>query len=404
VTEWRTATVEELQREGILLVEDGNHGEYRPRPSEFRDEGVAFIRAADMSSGVVDFSSASKINQTARARIRKGVGRDEDTLLSHKGTVGKVAFVPKGSPPFVCSPQTTFWRSTSRDRLDPGYLRYYLQSPMFQQFLASRSAETDMAPYVSLTAQRTFLIVLPPIEEQRSIARALGALDDKIQSNRRTTQLSSQLLDALAEHLAREAQFVGLNVVADLNRSTSNPIAMGEADVEHFSLPAFDATGMSELTKASTIKSNKIRLSGPSVLVSRLNPRIERYWWATPTDLPALASTEFACLTASEIRDLPGIWLAVRSPQFREELAKRVTGTSGSHQRVRPDDLMSMLVPDMRGLAPDVHERVTSLLELATSRRHEAIALGRLRDALLPEMLSGRFRVAGVSRCQEAVG
>ena len=31
MSEWRTGEVIDLQRAGILLVEDGNHGEYRPR-------------------------------------------------------------------------------------------------------------------------------------------------------------------------------------------------------------------------------------------------------------------------------------------------------------------------------------------------------------------------------------
>lgn len=48
--EWRTATVSELQRDGILLVEEGNHGEYRPRPDEFDSTGTPFIRAADIDS------------------------------------------------------------------------------------------------------------------------------------------------------------------------------------------------------------------------------------------------------------------------------------------------------------------------------------------------------------------
>ena len=113
VGEWRSASVSELQREGVLLVEDGNHGEYRPRPDEFVDEGVAFIRAADMDAGRVLFESASKINERARTRITKGIGAPGDVLLSHKGTVGKVALVPNGSPPFVCSPQTTFWLLSS---------------------------------------------------------------------------------------------------------------------------------------------------------------------------------------------------------------------------------------------------------------------------------------------------
>ena len=71
--EWHTATVLELQREGVLLVEDGNHGEYRPRPDEFVDAGVAFIRAADMDAGRVLFESAARINENARKRITKGM-------------------------------------------------------------------------------------------------------------------------------------------------------------------------------------------------------------------------------------------------------------------------------------------------------------------------------------------
>src|SRR5437879_3518960 len=122
MAEWRSATVSDLQRNGVLLVEDGNHGEYRPRPDEFTDKGVAFIRAADMDGGSIDFKSASKINDRARQRITKGIGAPGDILLSHKGTVGKVALAPHDAPPFVCSPQTTFWRTCDEGQLDGKFL------------------------------------------------------------------------------------------------------------------------------------------------------------------------------------------------------------------------------------------------------------------------------------------
>ncbi|NJD26896.1 MAG: restriction endonuclease subunit S [Chloroflexi bacterium] len=185
MSEVRRATVAELQAEGILLVEDGNHGESRPRPDEFVDSGVAFVRAADMDAGRVLFETASRINDRARQRITKGIGAPGDILLSHKGTVGKVAIVQGDAPPFVCSPQTTFWRTLRTDVLDRHYLYAYLRSAQFHRQLASRAGETDMAPYVSLTAQRQLVVVLPPIAEQRRIAAILGALDEKIELNRR---------------------------------------------------------------------------------------------------------------------------------------------------------------------------------------------------------------------------
>jgi type I restriction enzyme S subunit len=185
--DWRTATVAELQREGVLLVEDGNHGESRPRPDEFVTGGVAFVRAADMDAGRVRWDSVSGINERARRRIVKGIGAGGDVLLSHKGTVGKVALVPPDAPPFVCSPQTTFWRALDPTVLDRQYLHAYLRSPAFHQQLAARAGETDMAPYVSLTSQRGLSVTLPPIGVQRATARILGTLDDKIELNRRMT-------------------------------------------------------------------------------------------------------------------------------------------------------------------------------------------------------------------------
>lgn len=186
--------VMELQREGVLLVEDGNHGEYRPRRDEFVDDGTAFIRAADMDGGRVHFDSASRINDVALGRIRKGVGAGGDILLSHKGTVGKVALVPRNCPPFVCSPQTTFWRSLNTDCIDRKYLFAYMRSHHFHQQLKGRQNETDMAAYVSLTAQRELHILLPEIHTQRGIASVIGSLDDKIELN----WLTNRVLESMA--------------------------------------------------------------------------------------------------------------------------------------------------------------------------------------------------------------
>lgn len=197
VSECEEIAVSELQANGILLVEDGNHGEYRPRPDEFEELGTAFIRAADMADGQVLFLSASRINQKAFTRIRKGVGKPGDILLSHKGTVGKVAFAPYDAPPFVCSPQTTFWRVLNDQRLDRAYLYAYMRSGHFKAKLSSRSGETDMAGYVSLTAQRQLKIPVPAIDAQRAVGSFLAALDGRIDNLR---QINANL-EAIAQAL-----------------------------------------------------------------------------------------------------------------------------------------------------------------------------------------------------------
>ncbi len=92
-------SVAELQARGLLLVEDGNHGENRPRPDEFTKSGIAFIRAADMSDGVLHFDQCERINEQGRARVRKGIGQPDDIIISHKGTIGKIAVAPDPCKP-----------------------------------------------------------------------------------------------------------------------------------------------------------------------------------------------------------------------------------------------------------------------------------------------------------------
>lgn len=281
---WRQAKVSELQNEGILLVEDGNHGEYRPRPDEFVDAGVAFIRAADLDDGRVLFGTASKISRKARLRITKGIGSPGDVLLSHKGTVGKVAMVPADAPPFVCSPQTTFWRTLAPEVLDAGYLFSFLRSPAFRTQLAARRDETDMAPYVSLTSQRNLILTLPTIQEQRAIAHILGTLDDKIELNRRM----NETLEAVARALFK-SWFVDFDPVRAKAEGRDPGLPSEIADLFPDS---FQDTELGEIPTGWSIRSVGELLSvvgggTPSTKQSTFWDKGDLHW-ATPKDLSVL--------------------------------------------------------------------------------------------------------------------
>lgn len=220
--------VADLHKRGWLLVEDGNHGEYRPRQNEFGSGNTAFIRAADMSDGRISFETAEKINDVAVARITKGVGRGGDILFSHKGTVGKLALAPLDAPLFVCSPQTTFWRTLNEEHLDRRYLYYFMQSREFTDQWHTRKGETDMADYVSLTAQRELHVTVPPIDEQREIARVLGALDDKPKLNRQM----NHTLETMAQSLFK-SWFVDFDPVT-AKAAGRKPYGMNEATAALF--------------------------------------------------------------------------------------------------------------------------------------------------------------------------
>lgn len=387
MTKWRTAIVRDLQSEGVLFVEDGNHGQDRPRSNEFVGEGVAFIRAGDLKNRTIDFDGASKINQTAYERIRKGFGQPLDVLLSHKGTVGRVAMAPASCPQFVCSPQTTYWRSLDHERLDPMYLRYYLESPAFVRQLDARSGESDMAAYVSLTEQRMLAVTLPPPPEQRAIANLLGALDDKLESNRRIADAIGQML--VAEFSAATAG------VANESASSSLVVEMGSP----FSGDLFSEPGHGRplirirdlRTHAPQIwttehRSDEHVISAGDVVVGMDAEFRSTLWMSNPGVL-----NQRVC----RVRPKDGVARAFALLAIRSDLAffeRAKTGTTVIH--LNKADIDKFTVP---GLSGEEHRKFSEATEPLVSRwvaeGWESSVLTELRDTLLPELLSGRLRL-----------
>jgi type I restriction enzyme S subunit len=279
---------------------------------------------------------------------------------------------------------------------------YWFRSP------AGRAAVSSIVEQVAAAGIRgsdlaQLPVPAPPLSEQRAIASVLRALDDKIDSNQRRAAIAELLLDALACELDG-SNTVPLDDLVEVDRTSCTPASHGETPVDHFSLPAFDAGRLPDRTPGDSIKSNKLVVAEESVLVSRLNPSTNRTWFAVPErGVLAAASTEFVVLRPAKGIGIGAVWLAVRDHYFQSELARRATGTSGSHQRVRPSDVLAVEVPDVRALTEERRAEAESLLRLVHQARTESATLGELRDALLPELLSGRLRVPGAEDTLEAV-
>src|SRR5690606_34756432 len=79
------------------------------------------------------------------------------------------------------------------DRVDHRYVDYVLKSPRAVEWLASR-LQGSVTAKINLGTLRDLPIPTPSLSQQRAIARILGALDDKIELNRRT----NETLEAMA--------------------------------------------------------------------------------------------------------------------------------------------------------------------------------------------------------------
>jgi type I restriction enzyme S subunit len=284
------------------------------------------------------------------------------------------------------------------------------------------------------------LLPVPPILVQHEVARILSALDDKIEQNRRTSAALEQvaratfrawfvdfepvkakaagtaafpsmpraIFDALPTRLldselgpVPEGWEIGqLKGAATLSKTQVSPQDEPDEVFEHYSIPAFDAGRRAVRELGAAIKSNKLLVEPECLLVSKLNPRIPRIWLPPPASgRRQIASTEFLVASPNNGWDRDYLYCLVQQSEFRNDLAQSASGTSNSHQRVRPEDFLGrtmVLPPDAWRIA--FREQAAPLLKLSAALHAESASLEKLRDYLLPKLLSGVVRVREAER------
>jgi type I restriction enzyme, S subunit len=181
---------------------------------------------------------------------------------------------------------------------------------------------------------------------------------------------------------------------AEQVKGTVNPPGSPTTLFAHFSLPAFDRGQMPIAEPGSAIKSNKTPVPLDSVLLSKLNPHIPRVWLPTDVHRDAVCSTEFLVFRPTPNASREYVYCSFTTDQFKKLLCQLVTGTSNSHQRVRPESVlrMSAVVPSAKVMKA-FGDLVNPFFARIGRNRMQAQTLASLRDTLLPRLVSGQLRV-----------
>jgi len=122
--------------------------------------------------------------------------QEHDTLFVMVGaTLGKVGYVRQETLPALLN--QNMWRIRGRDGLcDKRYLQYAFRHTVAKNLGWASGSARD---FVRRDDYRTMEIPVPPLAEQKAIAAVLGALDDKIELNRRM----NATLEAIARAIFR---------------------------------------------------------------------------------------------------------------------------------------------------------------------------------------------------------
>lgn len=187
---------------------------------------------------------------------------------------------------------------------------------------------------------------------------------------------------------------VSFGDVATLSKGSVNPMATPAQEFLHYSLPAFDAGQLPLTELGESIKSNKTPVPSDAVLVSKLNPHIPRIWFVGDTSPHAVCSTEFLVWTPKPGVGSAFIYTLAASTAFNSAMRQLVTGTSNSHQRVKPDQLAEVQAATISDAVLAQFDAIAApMLQQVVHNRRRAAALAEARDTLLPRLISGKLRL-----------
>lgn len=390
MSEWQSIAIKE-----IGTVFDGPHA----TPTR-RSEGPYFLNIASLSAGRLDLSRSDRVSSADYAKWTKRVTpRENDLLFSYETRLGEAALMPGEVE--ACLGRRMALIRPKVELVDPRFLLYAYLSPQFQKTIELNTIHGATVNRIPLNRIGMWEIAVPPRSEQEAIAEVLGALDAKIAANSALAATSRELAITMA-NITGPTTALG-DVVVHHKRQT-NPLELADEVVEHFSLPAFDVGGGPELIAASAIKSAKFAVESSVVLVSKLNPQTPRVWPVNARDATRrLASTEFLVLEPSVVNPWV-MWALLSQSSFRAALEAQVSGTSGSHQRVNPAGALATQILDPRSIAPRLLADIDEVLAPIDSLQFENRTLAAMRDALLPQLMSGKLRVRDAEAAASAAG
>ncbi len=253
-------------------------------------------------------------------------------------------------------------------------------------------AEGSALPYLRASDLSNLPVALPVIDEQRGIAATLGALDDKIESNRRSQVTGEKLIRSLVT-AALERSTGEVGVLRDYCNLIKEPARIGAltADLHYIAFEHMPRGSifLDNWGNAEGLGSDKSYFQVGDILFGKLRPYFKKVGIA-PVD--GVCSTDILVLRPIRKADTALVAVVASSDPLIDSLSAAATGTR--MPRASWKDLASWPVPEMTTLERgELADQVAPLVERLTAMTHETKRLQLLRDTLLPELLSGRIRV-----------
>lgn len=387
----------------------------------YEDEGIPFLRSLNIKpfkiiSDDMKYVSAEFSNSLSKSILHKG-----DVVIVRTGIPGTCCVVPAEYDGCNCSDVVIVHPNT--ELVNPHYLAAYIN------FWGQRQIQNNkvgaIQQHFNVHSAEEMLIFLPDITEQEKIAKTIVALNGKIENNFSVCVELEAMAKTLYDYWFTQFDFPNaegkpyrssggemvwndqlkreipkgwtpgtISSLMKIENTSVNPQKLGNALMEHYSIPAFDANHNPAYEEAGTIESGKYVVDPECILTSKLNPHFKRLWDPYCDTENAICSTEFIVYRPRTAWTRPFCYAVLNSEAFYAHMVGKATASTGSRKRIQPDVSASfeLAIPDEKTMRAFV-ELYAPIMEKQKALYKENCELTKLRDWLLPVLMNGQATV-----------
>jgi len=189
--DWERTTLGEVVRRGKGSIQTGPFGS-QLHASDYVPVGVPTIMPVNIGENRIVETGIARITEADADRLSKHRVQVGDIIYSRRGDVERRALIRKEQEGWLCGTGCLKVR-LGKGVSDPLYASFYLGHPEVRAWIVQHAVGATM-PNLNTSIMESVPFLLPPLREQQAIACILGALDDKIELNRRR----NQTLEAMA--------------------------------------------------------------------------------------------------------------------------------------------------------------------------------------------------------------
>lgn len=321
-----------------------------------------------------------------------------DILFVCKGSPGRTALVP--DPVSFCIAQDMVALRADSTIIDNRYLYYVLQSQETRHQIENMHVGTMIPHFKKGDFPKLVLSIHADLGEQHAIAAVLGALDDKIAANTKFAVTVDSFLAALFRQLTQDASVIPLGETATVNPATSKPVPGGSLryiDISSVGQGTFDFPDISAWDDAPSRARRHVQ-SGDT-LWSTVRPNRRSHALVLSDDDLLVGSTGLAILRPREV-GFAYLYEATKTTAFTAYLENVAEGSA--YPAVRANRFADAPVKWAPASDRESFEAVAApLRQTVQSLTEENLTLAATRDALLPQLLSGKLQVNDAEKVLE---